>query len=138
MNLFNHVLALFPAKFACNLIIRYPVFRWETSKGYVWKSEEFKCVCNQEHSRDWNLWVTHDWWLTRSATHVKHAESWRVATVGPLQDKKYSLDLSIIWRLELTTHPSRDSLTKTPYFAEKWLFTFPHIPYYKYLYTHEM
>ena len=27
LNLFNHVLALFRAKFACNLAIRYPVFR---------------------------------------------------------------------------------------------------------------
>ena len=29
LNLFNHVLALFRAKFTCNLAIRYPVFRWE-------------------------------------------------------------------------------------------------------------
>ena len=29
LNLFNHVLALFHAKFACNLAIRYLVFRWE-------------------------------------------------------------------------------------------------------------
>ena len=27
LNLFNHVLALFRAKFTCNLAIRYPVFR---------------------------------------------------------------------------------------------------------------
>ena len=33
LNLFNHVLALFHAKFACNLAIRYPVFRWELCKG---------------------------------------------------------------------------------------------------------
>ena len=35
LNLFNHVLALFRAKFACNLAIRYPVFRWELCKGRV-------------------------------------------------------------------------------------------------------
>ena len=35
LNLFNHVLALFHAKFACNLAIRYPVFRWELCKGSV-------------------------------------------------------------------------------------------------------
>ena len=29
LNLFNHVLALFCAKFACNLAIQYPIFRWE-------------------------------------------------------------------------------------------------------------
>ena len=31
----NHVLALFCAKFACNLAIRYHVFRWELFKGCV-------------------------------------------------------------------------------------------------------
>ena len=35
LNLFNHVLALFRAKFACNIEIRYPVFRWELCKGTV-------------------------------------------------------------------------------------------------------
>ena len=35
LNLFNHVLALFCAKFTCNLAIRYPVFRWELCKGSV-------------------------------------------------------------------------------------------------------
>ena len=35
LNLFNHVLVLFRAKFACILAIRYPVFRWELCKGCV-------------------------------------------------------------------------------------------------------
>ena len=35
LNLFNHVLVLFSAKFACNFAIRYPVFRWELCKGSV-------------------------------------------------------------------------------------------------------
>ena len=35
LNLFNHVLALFHAKFACNLTIRYLVFMWELYKGSV-------------------------------------------------------------------------------------------------------
>ena len=35
LNLFNHMLALFRAKFACNLAIRYPIFRWELCKGNV-------------------------------------------------------------------------------------------------------
>ena len=38
LNLFNHVLALFHGKFACNLAIRYPVFRWKLCKGSVQKS----------------------------------------------------------------------------------------------------
>ena len=35
LNLFNHVLTLFHAKFACNLAIRYPVYKWELCKGSV-------------------------------------------------------------------------------------------------------
>ena len=35
LNLFNHVLDLFRAKFACNLAIGYPVFRWDSCKGGV-------------------------------------------------------------------------------------------------------
>ena len=35
LNLFNHMLALFRVKFACDSLIRYPVFRWESCKGYV-------------------------------------------------------------------------------------------------------
>ena len=35
LNLFNHMLVLFRAKFAYILAIRYPVFRWELCKGSV-------------------------------------------------------------------------------------------------------
>ena len=53
LNLFNHVLALFRAKFACNLAIRYPVFRWELCKGSVWESmKKSQEVCNSRESRD--------------------------------------------------------------------------------------
>ena len=35
LNLFNHVLALFHAKFTCNLAIRNPIFSWELCKCCV-------------------------------------------------------------------------------------------------------
>ena len=35
LNLFNHVLALFRTKFACDSAIRYPIFRWELCKDCV-------------------------------------------------------------------------------------------------------
>ena len=35
LNLFNHMLVLFRAKFAYILAIRYPVFRWELCKDSV-------------------------------------------------------------------------------------------------------
>ena len=33
LNLINHVLALFRDKFACNIALRNPGFRWESCKG---------------------------------------------------------------------------------------------------------
>ena len=58
LNLFNHVLAFFHTKFACNLAIRYPVFRWEFCKGSVWKSvKKTQDVCTQEEPHDWILWL---------------------------------------------------------------------------------
>ena len=45
LNLFNHVLALFRAKFAYNSAIRYPVFMWESCKGCVWESVKNSSVC---------------------------------------------------------------------------------------------
>ena len=35
LNFFNHVLALFHAKFAYNSTIKNPIFRWELCKGCV-------------------------------------------------------------------------------------------------------
>ena len=61
LNLFNHVLVLFRAEFACNLAIRYPVFRWDSCKDSVQNSVNKSCE-----------------WISRLAsgqngTRVKHA-----------------------------------------------------------------
>ena len=39
------MLALFHAKFACNSVIRYPVFMWESCKGCVCESVKNSSVC---------------------------------------------------------------------------------------------
>ena len=69
LNLFNHVLTLFHAKFACNLAIRYPIFRWELCKGSVRKSmKKAQEVCTQEEPRDWiSRLASH-----QNGTRVKH------------------------------------------------------------------
>ena len=60
------MLALFRAKFTCNLAIRYPVFMWELCKGSEWESvKKTQDVCTQEESRDWQV--------TKGGTRVKHA-----------------------------------------------------------------
>ena len=46
LNLFNHVLVLFRAKFAYILAIKYPIFRWELCKGCVWEGmKKIQVVC---------------------------------------------------------------------------------------------
>ena len=60
LNLFNHLLVLFDAKFACNLAIRYPVFRGELCKGSVGQSlkKSQKCAIQASlatGSRDWQV-----------------------------------------------------------------------------------
>ena len=67
LNLFNLVLTLYHAKFACILAIRYPVFRCELCKGYVWESvKKTQDVSNQRSlvtgSYDWQVAkVVHVW-----------------------------------------------------------------------------
>ena len=66
LNLINHVLALFRDKFACNTVLRNPVFRWESCKSSVWESvkKKFKSV----HSVGYKT-GSHDW-LVAKMTHV--------------------------------------------------------------------
>ena len=55
------------AKFACNLVISNPVFRWESCKGSVWESVK-KCSrwCSEAGTRGLQA--------TRRCTQVKHIE----------------------------------------------------------------
>ena len=70
LNLFNHVLALFRVKFACNLAIRYPVFKWELCKGSMRESvKKTQDVCNSKEFRDWISRLA----SCQNGTRVKHA-----------------------------------------------------------------
>ena len=65
--------------------------------------------------------VTDSWLAShQSATHVKHARSWKVTTVGELHDEKYSLAR----QLARDSSHSQDWVTRMPCYAEKWLFIF--------------
>ena len=124
LNLLNHVLSLFHAKFSCNSAIRYPVFRWESYKGCVWESVKNSSVCAFKSilvtgAREW---LTTDdspkCHMCEACRKLKGHDSW--STAG---QKGQSDQLVTSW-LELATCPSREWVTKTPCFAEKWLFTF--------------
>ena len=76
LNLFNHVLALFHTKFACNSAIWYPVFRWESCKDCMWESVKNSRVCVQSKSFLRLELASDSQLMTRqSATRVKHAGS---------------------------------------------------------------
>ena len=97
----------------------------------VWRN--LSCV----HSRgvSWLNLATNSWQaIHQSATHVKHARSWKVTTTEALQDKKYSL----AWQLTYNSFQSRGPVARVPCVVQNLLFTFHFIPYYKYLYIHEM
>ena len=84
LNLFNYLLALFCAKFACNLAIRYPIFRWELCKGSVWESVKKYQKCAIQRS------------LTTSKSPEWHTceackRSWRFMLAVALQEKTSSL-----------------------------------------------
>ena len=79
----------------------------------VWRIQ----VC--EHSKRFLRLAT-----CQNATCVKHARSWRVTTAGALQNKKGQSGLVVISWLKLATHSSSEWVTRTPYFAKKYLFIF--------------
>ena len=111
------MLALFCAKFACNLAIRYPVFRWELCKSSVWESvKKAQEMCTQEEP--------HDWLATSELPKVAHVwsmqGSWRVTPAVALQDKTSSLAR----QLARDSFQSRSRVARMPCLNENWLFTF--------------
>ena len=100
----------------------------------VWKFDQVYAI--KEHLKI----GSHDWLVSGDSPEVSHV--WSMHEVkGSWQLDHYRTKSTVwllCWRLEIVTHPSRESLTKALYFVEKWLFTFLLIPYYKYPYIHEM
>ena len=116
MNLFNHVLVLFCAKFVCILTFRYPIFRWELCKGCEWESvKKTQDVCIQRSLVTDSQLASH-----QSGTRVKHVGNWRVTTARALQEKMYSLAR----QLAHDSFHSRDWVTRMLCVAKKWPFTF--------------
>ena len=106
LNLFNHVLVLFRAKFACILAIRYPVFRWELCKGCVWESvKKIQVVCIQKSLATGSC----DWLMTskspkchtcEACKKLKGHDSWRTTR------RKVQSGQAVSSWLKLATHPT--------------------------------
>ena len=133
LNLFNHMLALFCVKFACDSLIRYLVFRWKSCKGCVWESVKnssvwesvkISSVCAIKRIL---VTRTRKWLVTDDSPKCHTCEACRKLKGHDSWDttgQKWQSCQSIIWRLELATCPSCKWVARTPCFAKKWLFTF--------------
>ena len=138
LNLFNQVLAVFCAKFAFILVIRYSVFMWDLCKDCVWESvKKTQDMCNQR-----SLVTGSRYWLATGKSPKWHpceaCRELKGPTTGALQDKMYSLAKQFAcdsnsWLVPLARLSCQNAL-----FGWKLTFHIPHIHYYKYPYTHEM
>ena len=128
-------MALFRAKFACNLAISNPMFRWESCKGSVWESVK-KCsrLCSEAGTREWltackSLEDAHEWSMQRS---------WTVMPAIALQDKNSRLAIQLAHRLDSwlsqVARPSR----KSTLLWKNWLFAFLSHSSINTPYTHEI
>ena len=103
-------MVLFHAKFAFNLAISNPVFRWELCKGSVWESVN-KCsrLCKVAGTRDWDLQVACDWQAARWCTRVKHAKKMNSHTSWSTTRQNVQSSNSIFSWLEFATQSSREA-----------------------------
>ena len=127
-------MALFCAKFACILVIRNPVFRWESCKGSVCESVK-KCskLCSETRTRGWISWVARGLQAARRCTRVKHAEKLNRHASCSTTGQKVQYGHSVILRLGLTTQSSREAKLPIHSVMEKLTLCIPFSLQYKYL-----
>ena len=118
-------MALFCAKFACNLAISNLVFRWESCKASVWESVK-KCLklCSEAGTRGWISRVARGLQTVRRCTRVKNAEKLnRHASCSTTRQKVQSGHSVISW-LGLATQLSHEVKSPVHSVMKKWLFAF--------------
>ena len=110
LNLINHFVGFILCQFSCNSAFRNPVFRWESCKSSVLESVK-KCsrLCIEAGTRDWILWVAHDWQAPRGCTRVKHAEKLNCHDSCSTTGQKVQTGHSVSLQLELATQSSREA-----------------------------
>ena len=100
LNLFNHVLVLFHAKFAYNLAIRYPVFGWDSCKGSVWESVKKTQMCALKKGLTIG---SRDWWVAKGGTRVKHAGELKAQASCSTTGQNFQSGQAISLQLKFTT-----------------------------------
>ena len=132
-------MALFYAKFACNLVISNPVFRSESCKGSVWESVK-KCsrLCSEAETRGWISWVARVLQATRRCTRVKHVEKLNCHASYSTIGQKVHIGHSVSSQLGLATKSSRRPSCQSILVWKNWLFAFLSHSSINTPYTHEM
>ena len=126
-------LALFRAKFACNLAISNPVFRWDSCKSNVWENVK-KCskLCSEAGTRDWISWVAHGLQAARRCTRVKHTKKLNRHASCSTTGQKVQSGHSVILRLGLATQSSHKAKSLVHSIMEKLTIRIPFSLQYKY------
>ena len=126
-------MALFCAKFACNLTISNPVFRWKSCKGSVWESvKKYLSLCKVSGTRDWISRVARGLQAARSCTRAKHAEKSKRHTSWSTTGQKVQTGHSVSSRLELAVQSSREAKSPTSSVLKKMTLRIPNTHKYKY------
>ena len=126
-------MALFHAKFACNLAISNPVFRWESCKGNEWENVK-KCskLCSEAETRGWISWVARSLQAAKRCIRVKHVEKLNHHASCRAIGKKVQSGHLVIWQLGLVTQSSREAKLPVHFVIEKLTFRIPFSLQYKY------
>ena len=127
------MLALFRAKFARNLAISHPIFRWELYKGSVWESVK-KCskLCSEAGTCGWISQVARGLQAARRCTRVKHAEKLNRHASCSTTGQKVQSGHSVSLRLGLVTQSSREAKLPIHSIIEKLTLCIPFSLQYKY------
>ena len=126
-------MALFRIKFACNLAISNPMFRWKSCKGSVWESVK-KCLrlCSEAGTRGWISLVAHGLQAARWCTRVKHAKKLNRHVSCSTTGQKVQTSHSINSQLGLATQSSREAKSPVHSVMEKLTLHIPFSLQYKY------
>ena len=127
------MLALFCAKFAYNLTISNPVFRWESCKSSVRESVK-KCskLCSKAGTRDWISRVAHSLQVVRRCTRVKHAEKLNRHASYSTTGQKVQTGHSISKQFGFASQSSREAKLPVHSILEKLTLHIPFSLQYKY------
>ena len=126
-------MALFRAKFACNLAISNPVFRWESCKGSVCESVK-KCsrLCSEAGTHGWILRVACGLQAARRCRRVEHAEKLNCYASCSTTRQKIQTGHLVSSRLGLATQWSCEAKSPVHSIMEKLTLRIPFSLQYKY------